>query len=200
MFLWKAVSVTRFGSAGAAGVASVGRWSEGVTRSGEERMIQTWAGTSPEGLWSMGTHAGAQEEWGARSGTEELLNTHPNPLHCPFCHWRHWVWHLAGVPRRRGGVCGDAQPTISPQKWPKQSLEPTGLGAQDKQQQTLFFRRGEFKLQNIKATSEFGNYAYVDEGSLSKNYMSLEVNRAWESSNLQFMFLTLQQCDSKVYF
>lgn len=49
------------------------RWSEGLTRSVEERMIQTWAGTSPEGLGSMGTHPGAQEEQGERNGTEKLL-------------------------------------------------------------------------------------------------------------------------------
>lgn len=80
---------------GAAGVASVGRWSEGVTRSQEERVIHQGHPQRDCGPWGP-----TLEHRGVRSKecTEEFLHTDPEPLHCPFSltegtECNHWLWY-----------------------------------------------------------------------------------------------------------
>lgn len=95
VLLWKAVSVQGSEGVGAAGVASVGRWSEGVTRSQEERVIHQGHPQRDCGPWGP-----TLEHRGVRSKecTEEFLHTDPEPLHCPFSlregtECDHWLWY-----------------------------------------------------------------------------------------------------------
>lgn len=75
-------------------MASVRRWSEGITRTAEEKVIQTWAGTSPEGLGSMGTHAGAQEEQGMAQRSCCTLTLNPVlSLLSLMAECDPWLWH-----------------------------------------------------------------------------------------------------------
>lgn len=107
VFLWKAVSVDRFWKCWGCRGGFCGEMEQGRNKvtggegdPGVSRDIPRGTVVQGDPLWSTG-------EWGARSGTEELL--HPDPLHCPFSHQRHWVWPLAVAPRARRGAWCDAQ-------------------------------------------------------------------------------------------
>lgn len=108
--LWKAVSVVRFWKCWGCRSGFCGQMEQGVV---EERVIQTWTGISPEGLCSMGTHSWSTGGVRSRERHRGIAAPWPRPFALSF-HWRHWVWPLAVVPRRRTGTCCDAQPYMSP--------------------------------------------------------------------------------------
>lgn len=86
------------------------RWNEGIMRSVEEKVLQDWAGTSPEGPWPMEDPCWSTgEEREGRSSWGKSLRTDPNPLHRLFPRWRDWVWP-AVAPRGRRGAWSDVQP------------------------------------------------------------------------------------------